>query len=141
MKKKYKKLIFSALAVAIFIPLVSMAANENFSFPEKDKKCIQNKQSFVKNSNLSSIDKDTRILERENRRLENRVRHTEMMNVLESGDYNTWLEFVKDKNCSMTSQVNEENFAEFIDAHKSKIENRNNENREFNKGNFRNKVK
>lgn len=141
MKKNYKKLIFSVLAVIIFLPLASMANSDNISLSEKNKKSIQHRQSSMENFNHSSINKEDRLLQRESRRLENRAKHAEMMDILETGDYNAWLEFVKDKNCPITFQVNEENFAEFVEAHKQRVEKRNSENRELNKGNFRNKIK
>ncbi len=68
------------------------------------------------------MDKDARILEAESRRLENRAKHTEMMNILEAGDFDTFLEFRKNKDCL----ISEENFSEFVEAHKLKAENRGN---------------
>jgi hypothetical protein len=144
MKKSYKKLIFPALAVMIFVPLISMAASETFSWPENNKNSVQYRQSSLEGFNHSSVDVDSRILERETRRAENRARQTEMMSVLESGDYNAWLEFAKDKNCPMISQVNEENFSEFVEAHKLRIENRGSESlgkNQNNKNNFRGGVR
>jgi len=134
MKKNYKKLIFPALTLAIFIPLVSMAASDTFSFPERGQKAIQYKQSSSENFNPSLVDRETRLAERDARRLANRAKHTEMMSVLESGDYNAWLEFAQNNDCPMISQVNEENFAEFVEAHKERVANRNSETKKFNRG-------
>ncbi len=144
MKKNYKKLIFPALAVMIFVPLITMAASEAFSWPENNKNSAQYRQSSLEGFNHSSVDIDSRISERETRRAENRARQAEMMSILESGDYNAWLEFAKDKNCPMISQVNEENFSEFVEAHKLRIENRGSESlvkNQNNKNNFRGGVR
>ncbi len=133
MKKNYKKLIFPALAVAIFLPLVSMAASDNISLSGKAEKAVQHRESFVEEFSHSLANKEDRLIQRETRILENRAKHTEMMNVLETGDYNAWLEFVEDRDCSMTSRINEENFSEFIEAHREKVSNRGSEARELNK--------
>ena len=124
MKKNYKNLIFPVLALVIFIPLVSMAADNSSSFSEKGQRAIKHRQSSLENFNSSLVDKDARMAEREDRRLENRAKHEEMIKVLESGDYNAWLEFVKDKECPMFSEISEENFSEFVKMHKSKLESR-----------------
>lgn len=126
MKKSYKKLMFSAIAVVIALPLISMAAGNEISLPERGKKVSEQKREFVGNFDGSQVNKEEMFLQRESRRLENRTKHTEMMEVLEAGDYNAWLEFVKDKDCLMTSQVNEENFSEFVEMHKLQMENRGN---------------
>ena len=132
MKQNYKKLILPALAVAIFLPLVSMAASDITS-----KKSIQHRESSTENFIHSSVNKEDRILQRDSRRLENRARHTEMMEILEAGDYNAWVEFIGDKNCPMISEINEENFSDFVEMHREKVKNRNNEIGEKNQKNFR----
>lgn len=124
MKQNYKKLIFPALAVAILLPLVSMASSDDTSFSERGKKFFQSRKEFVENFDRSQMNKEEMFLQREDRRLENRAKHTEMMEVLEAGDYSAWLEFVKDKNCPMTAKINEENFSEFVEKHKLRMENR-----------------
>jgi PAB1-binding protein PBP1 len=133
MKKNYKKLIFPALAVAIFLPLVSMAASDSISLSGKAGKAVQHRESFTEKFDHSFVNKEDRVMQRESRTLENRAKHTEMMNVLEKGDYNAWLEFVEDRDYSMTSRINEENFSEFIEAHREKVSNRGSEARELNR--------
>ncbi len=132
MKQKLKKLILPALALAIFLPLISMAASDETSIPEQAKNKFERKQELAKNYNYSLSDREANLLERENRRLENRAKHTEMMNILETGDFNAWLEFAEDKNCPNISEMTEENFSEFIEKHKLKVENRGSEAKELN---------
>ena len=121
MKKNHKKIIFSALAVAVFVPLVSMASSDNFSLSEKNKKSVQYRNSSSENFEKSSVDKALMSQEREARRASNRSRHSELMSVLERGDYDAWLEFSKTRDCSMSSKVNRDNFSEFVQAHRDKV--------------------
>ena len=50
MKQNYKKLIFPILALAFFLPLISMAANNETPLPEKEKKSFQFKKDFKENT-------------------------------------------------------------------------------------------
>lgn len=129
MKQNYKKLIFPILALAFFLPLISMAANNETSLPEKEKKSFQFKKDFKENTRSSQFNEAKRENalnkeDRESRRLKNRTRQLEMMEILEAGDYSDWLEFVKDSNCPMKSKISEENFSQFVENYKLKIESR-----------------
>ncbi len=120
MKQRLKNIIIPALALLVFVPAITLAANSEFVFPDKGKK-EQAQISLQANGESLNLDKTERLATRDARRLANRANRQAMLEVLNSGDYEAWLAFAEDKNCPMISQVNAENFSDFVAAHQARM--------------------
>lgn len=101
---------------------------ENLTDEEREAKRaeteIRKKEMDEKIFSMTSEEKDAMKIEMESKRglmIKNRE---EIKNAMETGDYETWLELVKDTDCPFLSEVNSENFAEFTEEHKNMDENR-----------------
>jgi len=140
-KKKIKKIIFPALAVSIFIPLVTMAASDDSALSAKKffgerKAGLEMRGERANFANLSDEEKATIKAEMDAKNIEREARREEMMNMTEeereavraereaertaiqsaitAGDYDAWLTLAKDNNCPFLNEVTRENFVEFF---------------------------
>lgn len=128
-----KKLILPALALVIFIPLVSMAASsDSSSFLEKGR---DSSRKF-KGGEVSVEERAIFMEERRALREGRQSSREEMSAILETGDYDAWLEVAQNNDCPVILQVTRENFAEFASSHKERagMMQKNRESREFKQG-------
>lgn len=110
--KKSVKLSLMALGFLAFIPLASMAA-ENNSYLGFGNGGGNNRLGGDNKGTMKSMS----VEEREAFLADRDARMEKINLALESGDYNAWLEVVG-SDCPLAEKITSENFSEFVEAHK-----------------------
>ncbi len=118
--KKIKK-VLPGLALAIFIPLISMAASNTIDktivSDNSDSKTIDNCQPERKDfANLTDEEKATMEAEREARQAEMEAKNTAIKEAINASDYNAWVEAVGSDN-PITQKITVDNFSKYIEAY------------------------
>ena len=124
--KKIKK-VLPGLALAIFIPLISMAASntidktitsdstgsEAISSTDNGRPEKGDKKDFT---NLTDKEKATMEAEREARQAEMEAKNTAIKTAIEASDYDAWVEAIGSDN-QITQKITADNFSSYVEAY------------------------
>lgn len=139
---KKNKLIIPALALVIFIPLVTMAASNDSTsliknaFGRGEGRLDMVGERLGEHRNLENLTEDEKatfqanmeakraemdnmtVEEREAFRQERIAERDAIQKAIEAGDYDAWLALASEKNCPFLNEVTRENFVDFFQNHK-----------------------